>query len=64
MGGLHARYDVTAFRFVDDLLVGYERFIRNYMLTFSAHDIGGRCGTRPRMSTSCTGRRRAAANGL
>jgi len=29
MGGLHARYGVTAFRFVDDLFLGYERFIRN-----------------------------------
>lgn len=42
MGELHARYAVTAFRFVDDLFLGYERFIRKCMAAFSAHDIGRR----------------------
>ena len=40
MDQLHARYNVTAFRFVDDLFLGYERFIRKCMAAFSAHDIG------------------------
>jgi Radical SAM superfamily/B12 binding domain len=42
MDQLHARYSVTAFRFVDDLFLGYERFIRKCMAAFSAHDIGSR----------------------
>jgi radical SAM superfamily enzyme YgiQ (UPF0313 family) len=42
MDQLHARYGVTAFRFVDDLFLGYERFIRKCMTAFSAHDIGSR----------------------
>ena len=42
MDQLHARYGVTAFRFVDDLFLGYERFIRKCMAAFSAHDIGSR----------------------
>ena len=40
MDELDARYGVTAFRFVDDLFLGYERFIRKCMAAFSAHDIG------------------------
>jgi len=40
MDELHAMYDVTAFRFVDDLFLGYERFIRRCMAAFSAHRIG------------------------
>jgi radical SAM superfamily enzyme YgiQ (UPF0313 family) len=42
MDQLHARYTVTAFRFVDDLFLGYERFIRRCMAAFSAHHIGSR----------------------
>jgi radical SAM superfamily enzyme YgiQ (UPF0313 family) len=42
MDELDARYGVTAFRFVDDLFLGYERFIRKCMAAFSAHDIGSR----------------------
>ena len=42
MDELHARYGVTVFRFVDDLFLGYERFIRKCMAAFSAHDIGSR----------------------
>jgi anaerobic magnesium-protoporphyrin IX monomethyl ester cyclase len=42
MDQLHARYGVTAFRFVDDLFLGYERFIRKCMAAFSTHDIGSR----------------------
>lgn len=42
MDQLHARYSVTAFRFVDDLFLGYERFIRKCMVAFSAHGIGSR----------------------
>jgi anaerobic magnesium-protoporphyrin IX monomethyl ester cyclase len=42
MDELHARYDVTAFRFVDDLFLGYERFIHRCMAAFSAHQIGDR----------------------
>lgn len=42
MDQLHARYDVTAFRFVDDLFLGYERFIRKCMAAFSAHHISSR----------------------
>ena len=42
MDELHTRYGVTAFRFVDDLFLGYERFIRKCMAAFSAHGIGSR----------------------
>lgn len=42
MGELDARYSVTAFRFVDDLFLGYERFIGKCMAAFSAHGIGSR----------------------
>ena len=42
MDQLHARYSVTAFRFVDDLFLGYERFIRKCMTAFSPHHIGSR----------------------
>jgi anaerobic magnesium-protoporphyrin IX monomethyl ester cyclase len=42
MDELHARYGVTAFRFVDDLFLGYERFIRKCMAAFSAHRVGDR----------------------
>jgi radical SAM superfamily enzyme YgiQ (UPF0313 family) len=42
MDELHARYGVTAFRFVDDLFLGYERFIRKCMAAFSAHGVGTR----------------------
>ncbi|MTK01160.1 B12-binding domain-containing radical SAM protein [Micromonospora sp. CP22] len=39
---LHRRYGVTAFRFVDDLFLGYERFIRSCMATFAEENVGGR----------------------
>lgn len=39
---LHARYGATAFRFVDDLFLGYERFIRTCMAAFTAADMGSR----------------------
>lgn len=39
---LHATYGVTAFRFVDDLFLGYQRFIRTCMAAFTAHHIGSR----------------------
>ncbi|MFD7663529.1 B12-binding domain-containing radical SAM protein [Streptomyces sp. NPDC059788] len=39
---LHARYGVTAFRFVDDLFLGAARIIRPAMDAFSAHRIGER----------------------
>ena len=42
MTELHTRYGVTAFRFVDDLFLGYERFIRRCMATFTATGIGNR----------------------
>jgi radical SAM superfamily enzyme YgiQ (UPF0313 family) len=42
MDELHARYGVTAYRFVDDLFLGYERFIRSCMTTFQEHGVGGR----------------------
>ncbi|KLL11335.1 B12-binding domain-containing radical SAM protein [Protofrankia coriariae] len=42
MEALHEAYGVTAFRFVDDLFLGYERFIRRCMDAFTAHGIGGR----------------------
>ena len=56
MDQLHARYDVTAFRFVDDLFLGYERFIRKCMAAFSVHESAAATyGTQPDASTSCTG---------
>ncbi|WP_322760943.1 B12-binding domain-containing radical SAM protein [Frankia sp. Cr2] len=42
MDALHAGYGVTAFRFVDDLFLGYEQFIRRCMAAFTEHQIGGR----------------------
>ncbi|MBL7499785.1 B12-binding domain-containing radical SAM protein [Frankia sp. CNm7] len=42
MEALHAAHDVTAFRFVDDLFLGYERFIRRCMDAFTAADLGDR----------------------
>jgi radical SAM superfamily enzyme YgiQ (UPF0313 family) len=42
MEALNAAYGVTALRFVDDLFLGYERFIRQCMDAFAACDIGGR----------------------
>jgi anaerobic magnesium-protoporphyrin IX monomethyl ester cyclase len=42
MDELHAAYDVTAFRFVDDLFLGYERFIRRCMSAFTQAPVGGR----------------------
>lgn len=42
MDELHTRYGVTAFRFVDDLFLGYERFIRAWMAAFTQHGVGGR----------------------
>jgi anaerobic magnesium-protoporphyrin IX monomethyl ester cyclase len=42
MTELHVRYGVSAFRFVDDLFLGYERFIRTCMAAFSAAGIGYR----------------------
>jgi radical SAM superfamily enzyme YgiQ (UPF0313 family) len=42
MGQLHAAHGVTAFRFVDDLFLGYERFIRRCMAAFTSHNIGSR----------------------
>jgi radical SAM superfamily enzyme YgiQ (UPF0313 family) len=42
MEALNAAYGVTAFRFVDDLFLGYERFIRQCMDAFAARGIGGR----------------------
>jgi anaerobic magnesium-protoporphyrin IX monomethyl ester cyclase len=42
MTELYARYGVTAFRFVDDLFLGYERFIRSCMAAFTAAGIGHR----------------------
>ena len=42
MDELDGRYGVTAFRFVDDLFLGYERFIRKCMAAFSAYGIGSR----------------------
>lgn len=40
MRDLDARYGVTAFRFVDDLFLGYERFIRLCMAAFTEARIG------------------------
>jgi anaerobic magnesium-protoporphyrin IX monomethyl ester cyclase len=42
MDALCAAHGVTAFRFVDDLFLGYERFIRKCMAAFSAHHVGSR----------------------
>jgi anaerobic magnesium-protoporphyrin IX monomethyl ester cyclase len=42
MHELDARYGVTAFRFVDDLFLGYERFIRKCMTAFTKGGIGYR----------------------
>jgi radical SAM superfamily enzyme YgiQ (UPF0313 family) len=42
MRDLDRRYGVTAFRFVDDLFLGYERFIRSCMAAFTEADIGYR----------------------
>jgi anaerobic magnesium-protoporphyrin IX monomethyl ester cyclase len=40
MAALRSDYGVTAFRFVDDLFLGYERFIRQCMDAFTAERIG------------------------
>ena len=40
MAALRSDYNVTAFRFVDDLFLGYERFIRQCMDAFTAERIG------------------------
>src|SRR5215217_6317020 len=42
MRQLDRRYGVTAFRFVDDLFLGYERFIRKCMARFTEAGIGYR----------------------
>ncbi|ONH23472.1 B12-binding domain-containing radical SAM protein [Pseudofrankia asymbiotica] len=42
MEALHAAHGVTAFRFVDDLFLGYERFIRECMNAFTAARLGDR----------------------
>ncbi|MFY1598373.1 B12-binding domain-containing radical SAM protein [Micromonospora sp. WMMD737] len=42
MDEVHARYGVTAFRFVDDLFLGYERFIRRCMAAFGEARVGTR----------------------
>jgi anaerobic magnesium-protoporphyrin IX monomethyl ester cyclase len=42
MRELDARYSVTAFRFVDDLFLGYERFIKRCMGAFTEGHIGDR----------------------
>ena len=42
MRELEQRYGVTAFRFVDDLFLGYERFIRQCMSAFTEVGIGDR----------------------
>ncbi|WP_308042507.1 B12-binding domain-containing radical SAM protein [Micromonospora sp. PLK6-60] len=42
MDQLHAHLGVTAFRFVDDLFLGYERFIRRCMAAFTEADVGSR----------------------
>lgn len=39
---LHDRYGVTAFRYVDDLFLGYERFIDACMRVFTDHAVGER----------------------
>ena len=40
MNSLNRAYGVTAFRFVDDLFLGHERFIRECMATFGRHNVG------------------------
>lgn len=40
MDALNTAHGVTAFRFVDDLFLGYERFIRKCMAAFSVHHVG------------------------
>lgn len=42
MEQLHSHHGVTAFRFVDDLFLGYERFIRRCMAPFTDARIGER----------------------
>ncbi|MCX9192965.1 B12-binding domain-containing radical SAM protein [Carbonactinospora thermoautotrophica] len=42
MDTLHGEHGVTAFRFVDDLFLGYERFIRRCMDAFTADRVGER----------------------
>ncbi|MEV1060401.1 radical SAM protein [Micromonospora chalcea] len=42
MDQLHGRFGVTAFRFVDDLFLGYERFIVQCMAAFTRADVGSR----------------------
>jgi radical SAM superfamily enzyme YgiQ (UPF0313 family) len=42
MSELEHRYGVTAFRFVDDLFLGYERFIRQCMTAFTEARTGDR----------------------
>ncbi|MGL5865874.1 MAG: B12-binding domain-containing radical SAM protein [Dermatophilaceae bacterium] len=42
MADLHTRFGVTAFRFVDDLFLGQERFISRCMTTFTAAGTGSR----------------------
>jgi radical SAM superfamily enzyme YgiQ (UPF0313 family) len=42
MDDLNAGHSVTAFRFVDDLFLGYERFIRRCMASFAEGGIGCR----------------------
>lgn len=42
MQQLDHEYGVTAFRFVDDLFLGYERFIRKCMTAFTEHRVGDR----------------------
>lgn len=42
MSELHAAYGVTAFRFIDDLFLGYERFIHRCMSAFQSARVGDR----------------------
>lgn len=42
MSELHIAHGVTAFRFVDDLFLGYERFIRHCMADFQTAQVGDR----------------------
>ncbi|MER5703839.1 radical SAM protein [Micromonospora sp. NPDC002296] len=42
MDELNIQYGVRAFRFVDDLFLGYERFIRRCMAAFTSADVGSR----------------------
>ncbi|MEU8020968.1 radical SAM protein [Micromonospora haikouensis] len=42
MEELHALHDVTAFRFLDDLFLGHERFIRRCMAAFAEVGVGSR----------------------